>query len=132
MLGLRAKIYLPDDLSEPRIAAIAAEGAAIARVRGTYDDAVVAAAEDARDAGHLLVSDTSTGEDDSSARAVIDGYGTIFEEIDDELRSRGEDAAAAVDLISVPAGVGALGRVQLPAAAALAPQPRARRRRTAL
>ena len=70
-------------------------------IDGTYDDAVAASASLA--AAHVLVvSDTSwDGYLDVPAH-VIEGYTTIFAEVDEQL---GGDA---IDLVVVPMGVGAL------------------------
>ena len=45
LLGCAATIYVPADMAQPRIDAIAGEGAAVTVVDGTYDDAVARAAE---------------------------------------------------------------------------------------
>jgi diaminopropionate ammonia-lyase len=92
--GLRARIHLPSRSSPARREAIAAEGAEVVVVDGTYEQAVAqAAAEGARD-GHLEIADVGGS---GPARWVIDGYATLFAEIDD-----------AFDTVLVPAGVGSL------------------------
>lgn len=105
MLGLRALVYVPAGTSVARTRAIEAEGAACEVVGGTYEDAVARAAATA-DESHLVISDTALDESDEIPRWVIEGYATIFEEIDEQLEAR--DRASWPDTVVVPAGVGAL------------------------
>ncbi len=69
-------------------------------VDGTYDDAVAASAALATDRA-LVVSDTSWDGYTEVPRTVIEGYSTIFSELDAQL-------AVAPDVVVVPMGVGAL------------------------
>jgi diaminopropionate ammonia-lyase len=105
LLGLSATILVPDGTAPARIGGIAAEGAEVRVVPGTYDDAV---AESAAMAGErdLVISDTSWPGYEDPPRRVIEGYATIFAELEDQLA---ELDAPAPDLVLVPLGVGALG-----------------------
>jgi diaminopropionate ammonia-lyase len=92
--GLAARIHLPARSSPARRAAIAGEGAEVVVVDGTYEEAVAqAAAEGARD-GVAEIADVGGS---GPAHWVIDGYATLFSEIEQE-----------VDVALVPAGVGSL------------------------
>ena len=84
-----------------RIAAIESEGATVEVVDGSYDDAVRLSAEMAGPK-RLVLSDTSWPGYEDVPRWVIEGYATIFEEVD--AQSGGEVPGLAV----VPIGVGAL------------------------
>jgi diaminopropionate ammonia-lyase len=121
LLGLRALIFVPAGMAAARIAAIEGEGAQVSLVDGTYDDAVRAAAE-AADERHMVISDTSWPGYEDVPRWVIDGYSTIFREIDAELERRGEPGP---DLVIVQMGVGALAAavVRHYRRAGLTPQP---------
>jgi diaminopropionate ammonia-lyase len=101
LLGCACQILVPAGTADARITGIESEGATVEVVEGTYDDAVAASA--ARAAPDVLVvSDTSwDGYVDVPAR-VIEGYATIFAEVDEQL------GADAIDLVVVPMGVGAL------------------------
>ena len=86
-----------------RIKAIEAEGATVEVVPGDYDNAVARSAE-AVGPRSVLVSDTSwPGYVDTPGR-VIEGYATIFAEVDDAVARLG----LAPDVVVVPIGVGAL------------------------
>jgi diaminopropionate ammonia-lyase len=105
LFGFEARIFVPAGTARARIGAIESEGASCSVVDGTYDDAVARSAEEAS-ARCLVISDTSWPGYEDVPRWVIDGYSTIFREIDDELSARGEEP---VDFIVVQLGVGALG-----------------------
>lgn len=70
----RAVIFLHETVSAGREAAIAAYGAEIRRVAGTYDDAVRAAAARAAANGWFVVSDTSWPGYTEVPRAIMQGY----------------------------------------------------------
>jgi diaminopropionate ammonia-lyase len=105
MAGLPAHIFVPRGTAQARIEAITSEGATVAVVNGTYDDAVRAAAE-SDPATTLVVSDTSWDGYERIPGWVIDGYDTIFAEIDEQLQAA---EIPPPDVIVVPLGVGALG-----------------------
>ena len=108
MLGFAARIFVPAGTAEPRIAAIEGEGATVGVVDGTYDDAVTHSAEVAAtdpDSRTLVVSDTSWEGYQLVPRWVIEGYTTVFEEIDEALAAAGERGP---DVVVIQIGVGAL------------------------
>ena len=106
LLGYDAHILVPAGTADARIAAIEGEGATVTVVDGTYDDAVAASAALASDAS-LVVSDTSWDGYTQVPRWVIDGYTTIFDEVDEQLAAR-TDRTPPIDLVLVQMGVGAL------------------------
>ncbi len=73
-------------------------------VAGAYDDAVERSAEEAGPRC-LVVSDTSWPGYERVPRWVIEGYSTMFWEVDDRLDAAGRPAP---DVVVVPVGVGAL------------------------
>jgi diaminopropionate ammonia-lyase len=104
LLGLQARIFVPEGTSTARIEAILGEGATCEVVDGTYDDAVARAALEAAD-DCLVVSDTSWPGYETVPRWVIEGYSTIFAEIDAQRTAAG---LPDPDVVLVPIGVGAL------------------------
>jgi diaminopropionate ammonia-lyase len=101
LVGAKAAIFVHSGVSDERVAAIARFGAEMIRVEGTYDDSVAEAARVAAEKGWTVVSDTSWPGYEEVPRRVIEGYATIFHEVD-------EQAGAVVDVAFVPVGVGAL------------------------
>ena len=81
LAGARARVFLPAIVPEDRIARILAKGAEAVRVPGTYDDAVRAAADAARNGCALLVADTGEDPRDPVVTDVMAGYGVVAEEI---------------------------------------------------
>ncbi len=103
LLGLGAKIFVPDGMVLARRKSIAEEGAEVIVVDGTYDEAVeLSAAEEGERA--LLVSDMSWPGYERIPLWVIEGYSTMLWEIDDALERRNEEGP---DLVVVQVGVGA-------------------------
>jgi diaminopropionate ammonia-lyase len=94
MRGLRARVFLPARSVPARREAIASEGAEVI-IDGTYEECVARAAAEAAQPGFLELADVGAS---GPAEWVIDGYATLFDEIQD-----------AWDVILVPIGVGSLG-----------------------
>jgi diaminopropionate ammonia-lyase len=92
--GLGCRVFLPARSAVARREAIAGEGAEVVVVDGGYEDAVGGAERAGREAGCLLIADVGAS---GPARWVIDGYATLFAELDQPL-----------DLVVVPVGVGSL------------------------
>jgi diaminopropionate ammonia-lyase len=116
LLGLDALIYVPAGTAQARIDGIASEGASVTVVEGGYDDAVRRSAADAG-AECLVISDTSWEGYETVPRWVIDGYSTVFAELEEQLER-------LPDVIVVPIGVGALAAAVVVAVhAGTAPRP---------
>jgi diaminopropionate ammonia-lyase len=94
--GLSARIFLPARSAAVRRDAIAAEGAEIVVVDGSYEEAVAQAAAAGAEDGVAEIADVGAS---GPARWVIDGYATLFAET---------AAQVAADVIVVPVGVGSL------------------------
>ncbi len=81
MFGCHSIIYLHEHVSATREAEIAALGAEIRRVKGSYDQSVIRCAEDARANGWFLVADTSLGGDGRVPSMVMQGYTVLIDEV---------------------------------------------------
>ena len=103
LLGLGARIFVPEDMVSARREAIAGEGAEVIVVDGTYDEAVERSAAEEGERS-LVVSDMSWPGYERIPSWVIEGYSTMLWEINDELERRKE---AGLDLVVVQVGVGA-------------------------
>jgi diaminopropionate ammonia-lyase len=104
LLGLDARIYVPDDMVPARIAAIEGEGATVTVIDGGYDDAVARSSQDAGER-RLVISDTAWPGYERVPAWVIEGYSTIFAEIEETLDG---EKRSQPDVVVVPIGVGAL------------------------
>ena len=103
LLGVAARIYVPAGTSQETVQAIASEGAQVVQTDLVYDEVVWAAASST--AGHrddLLIQDTAWQGYEQIPQWIVDGYGTLFDEIDMQLGGR------AMQLVAVPTGVGSL------------------------
>jgi diaminopropionate ammonia-lyase len=82
--GARAVIFVHETVSQQRVDAIAAFGAEVRRVPGTYDDAVRAAGHAAAENGWFVVSDTSWPGYTDVPREVMQGYRLMADEALDQ------------------------------------------------
>lgn len=102
MFGCACRIYIHENVSEDREAAIAAYGATMVRLPGDYDASVRAAARDAQENGWHLVADTNAGGGSEVVpNLVMQGYTLIVDELLDQM-------AEPPTHVFVPAGVGGL------------------------
>jgi diaminopropionate ammonia-lyase len=103
LLGVRATIYIPSAMRPARRDAIASEGAELVVVPAGYDAAVRRSLADAAgDPACRAVNDADLDGSSPVAAWVIDGYSTLFREIDEQL-----PADAEIDLVLLQTGVGA-------------------------
>lgn len=109
LVGLDAWILVPAGTAQARIDAIADEGARVDVVDGTYDDAIAASAALAAP-DRLVISDTSWDGYVTTPRDVIDGYSTLFYEVDDDL---GLQALPKPTHVVLQAGVGSFASAGL-------------------
>jgi len=108
LLGCDATIVVPEGMVQARIDAIEEEGATVEVVTGTYDDAVARSAELASETC-LVISDTAWEGYDRVPRWVIEGYSTMFLELEEQCRFLPSH-------FFVPMGVGALAAAAIVAA----------------
>ena len=104
LLGWQSVIFVPAGTAQARIDAIAGEAARVEVVDGTYDEAVERSAKEADDRT-LVISDTAWEGYDVVPRWVVEGYSTLFAEVDDALA---QQSLAPVTHVAVQMGVGAL------------------------
>jgi diaminopropionate ammonia-lyase len=104
-LGCPSVIYVHEGTSPARIQAIESYGAKVSIIKGTYDDAVRRINADARKNGWQVIEDTAwEGYEDIPIR-VMQGYTTMFVEIQEQLSGQGFIKPTH---IFVQAGVGSL------------------------
>jgi diaminopropionate ammonia-lyase len=100
LVGLDAHIVVPEHVAARRVEAIRAEGAHIETIDGSYEDAIERSAQ-LIDERTIVVSDTAWPGYEAIPEWVVEGYATIFDEIE-------EADGAAPDLVAVQIGVGSL------------------------
>ncbi|MER7761602.1 pyridoxal-phosphate dependent enzyme [Streptomyces sp. NPDC097619] len=107
LAGRPARIFTPDGVHPAAVAAIAAEGAEVVPVPGSYDEAVLRAAREAELPDTALVQDTSWPGYEEVPGRIVEGYATLCAEIDEQLAVAGAGTPA---LVAVPVGVGSLAQ----------------------
>ncbi|QKW50666.1 pyridoxal-phosphate dependent enzyme [Streptomyces buecherae] len=122
LLGQRAHVFVSRGVHPEAVAAIEGEGARVTRVAGPYDLAVREAARAVEDAGvgpgagsgsgrqaspTVLVQDSGRPGYERIPGWIVEGYATLFTEIDAQLAAAGDGAP---DLVAVPVGVGSLAQ----------------------
>lgn len=105
LLGLPCVIFLPAQAAPERVANIRNEGARVVLVDGTYEDAVRRCDEESRREGWQVVSDVGYPGYVDIPLLVVEGYSTLFDELDEQLAAAGGPAPAVV---LIPGGVGGL------------------------
>ncbi len=107
LFGQRAHVFVPGGVHPIAVAAIAAEGAQVTEIAGTYDEAVRLAAEAAGEPGTTFVQDAGWPGYEQVPGWVVEGYSTLFAEVDVQLSDAG---VAGPALVVIPAGVGSLAQ----------------------
>ena len=92
LLGHRARIFVPDGVHPAAVQAIRDEGADVTTVPADYDEAVRTAARHAADGGGVLVQDTAWDGYEEVPGWIVDGYSTLFRELDDQLADLGSSS----------------------------------------
>ncbi|MBL8353949.1 MAG: diaminopropionate ammonia-lyase [Delftia acidovorans] len=106
-IGCHCVIVLHKNVSLEREQAIASHGARIVRIEGNYDASVEEAARLAGANGWQVVSDTSYEGYEEIPRDVMQGYGTIVDEILEQ-RPAASDAPCPYTHVFLQGGVGGL------------------------
>jgi diaminopropionate ammonia-lyase len=84
MFGCRSVVFLPSHTSPHRVKAIRGLGARISLVDGSFDDAVVRAAEEADANGWAVVADTTFPGYEEVPRYIMQGYTILAREVLDQ------------------------------------------------
>lgn len=105
LLGIGARIYTPAGVSAAALESIRNEGAELIVVDQIYDDVVrIAAASVEGNDAELLIQDTSWPGYEDVPGWIVEGYTTLFSEIDEQLAA----LDVAPDVVVIPTGVGSL------------------------
>lgn len=106
LLNLSAHVFVPAEIGQRAKEEILGEGAELSEVNKPYDDVVLqaTAAADA-DPDALMVQDTAWEGYERIPGWIVEGYSTIFRELDAQLAQEG---LAGPDVVVTPCGVGSL------------------------
>lgn len=107
-LGIKARIYVPLMVDASTRGAIAGEGATVEIWQGDYDQTVIAAKVAARshpDGKGLLISDTALEIGEQVPQWIVEGYQTMFDEIDEQVKGI---TSEKITHVVTPLGVGSL------------------------
>ena len=103
--GAPARVFVPAVTEPATRAAIASEGAEVIQVTGSYDEAVATARQWARDHPRAaLVQDTAWPGYEQVPGWIVEGYSTLFAELDAQAAVGHYRAADAADRRQVTAG----------------------------
>ena len=103
--GIPCMIFLPAHVAAERVANIRGEGATVILVDGSYEDAVRRCDAESRDKGWQVISDVGYDGYLDIPELVVEGYSTLFQEIDEQLDAAGPAAARPG---ADPGGVGGI------------------------
>lgn len=98
-------IFLPAHAAAERIDNIRREGATVVLVEGSYEDAVRRCDRESRERGWQIISDVGYEGYLEIPPLVVEGYSTLYQEVDEQLASAGW---AAPGLVLIPGGVGGI------------------------
>ena len=108
LFGQRSHVFVPRGVHPAAVTAIEDEGALVTLVPGSYDEAVRRAADATTGRQDtVLVQDTAWPGYERIPGWIVEGYSTLFAEIDAQLGATG---AGSPDLVVVPVGVGSLAQ----------------------
>ncbi len=110
LLGHAALIWVPVGVHPAAVEAIRSEGATVTAVDGSYDVAVAAAARAAVELDGIVIQDTSWDGYEQIPNWIVEGYATMFLELDEQLSGLG---LTQPGLVVVPVGVGSLAQAAI-------------------
>src|SRR5205085_562149 len=84
LLDLPTRVYLPRTAGPVRIQALKDEGAEVIAVDGIYDEALARCVDELRP-GDVFASDADHRGEEGFARTVLAGYGTLLQEVAEQL-----------------------------------------------
>ncbi|GKU04647.1 diaminopropionate ammonia-lyase [Fusarium langsethiae] len=104
ILGITTEIHVPASMHQSTVTLIESEGAAVVVSKGRYEDAMVVAKLASQNERGIMVQDTAFDSYQSVPQWIVDGYGTMMREVDDQLDSTN------ADLVIAPVGVGSFAQ----------------------
>lgn len=115
-LGVQARIYVPESLDEEAKDNIRSEGANVLVFPGDYDETVLGTAKacgEWPEGKGLLICDTALEEGDEGCQWIVDGYQTMFDEVEEQLLELDiavSTSGPRITHVITPVGVGSLSQ----------------------
>ncbi len=103
--GQNSAVFVPASIAPARLINIGREGAEVVVADGDYDEAVRLAKQESAAHGWTLISDTSWPGYEEIPPWIVEGYTTLFAEVDE---ARDEAGLSELDIVFVQGGVGSL------------------------
>jgi diaminopropionate ammonia-lyase len=103
LFNKKAIVYVPENTSAQRIAAIEQEGAKVEQVEGNYDQTCAYAEKMSKKNGWELVQDTSWDTYEKIPAQICAGYLTLFKEMENSIHTIQK---SKIDIVFLQAGVG--------------------------
>jgi diaminopropionate ammonia-lyase len=110
-LGIPARIFVPKMVDEEAKSKITGEGANVKVFDGNYDETVLytkGEADKCQGGKGLLISDTALQEEDEVPAWIVEGYQTMFDEMEDQVL--GLTGNNTITHMLTPVGVGSLAQ----------------------
>ncbi|KAM0479153.1 hypothetical protein ACHAP7_005762 [Fusarium lateritium] len=104
ILDISAEIHVPASMHQATMKLIESEGAKVVMSKGRYEDAMIEAESASKHDKGVMVQDHAFGDYQTVPQWIVDGYGTMMREVDEQLGS------AKADLVIAPVGVGSFAQ----------------------
>ncbi|RGP79057.1 diaminopropionate ammonia-lyase [Fusarium longipes] len=104
IFGIATEIHVPASMHKSTIKLIESEGAKVIVSKGRYEDAMAEAEFASKHDKGIMVQDTAFGSYQTVPQWIVDGYGTMMREVDEQL------GVTNVDLVIAPVGVGSFAQ----------------------
>ncbi|KAM0355211.1 hypothetical protein ACHAPU_001077 [Fusarium lateritium] len=104
IFGIAAEIHVPASMHPSTVSLIESKGAKVVMSKGRYEDAMLEAESASKHDKGIMVQDHAFGDYQSVPQWIVDGYGTMMREVDEQLGS------ASADMIIAPVGVGSFAQ----------------------
>ncbi|KAF5677330.1 diaminopropionate ammonia-lyase [Fusarium heterosporum] len=104
IFGILAEIHVPASMHPSTVKLIESEGAEVVISKGRYEDAMLEAESASKHDKGIMVQDHAFGDYQSVPQWIVDGYGTMMREVDEQLGSTN------ADMVIAPVGVGSFAQ----------------------
>ncbi|KAH7245814.1 tryptophan synthase beta subunit-like PLP-dependent enzyme [Fusarium tricinctum] len=104
IFDISAQIHVPASMHQATVNLIQSEGAKVVISKGRYEDAMIEAESASKHDKGIMVQDHAFGDYQTVPQWIVDGYGTMMREVDEQL------GYTKADLVVAPVGVGSFAQ----------------------